>query len=235
VNIVKKIVIFGTGGNCIDILDTINEINLSGRKYECIGFLDDDPKKLGKDFYGVKVVGTLKQAMEFRDAFFVNGIGSSTNFWKKKDIIKNSMAPIERFETIIHPTASVSALSQIGFGTVILQNVTITSSVKVGNQVIICPNSVLSHDDVIGDYTCITGGVCISGGVTVGESSYLGTNCSIIGNIKIGNNCLIGMGTSVTNDVEDNSVVARAADQSSIFDISYYKTVSSHKQRNPNQ
>ena len=46
----KQIIILGTGGNCIDILDTINDINarLSSKKYECIGFLDDNEKKWGE-------------------------------------------------------------------------------------------------------------------------------------------------------------------------------------------
>ena len=203
----KEIIILGTGGNCIDILDTINEINLNSKKYNWIGFLDDNPDKLGRDYYGIKVIGTLSEALKFNDVFFVNGIGSSNNFWKKKKIIQETMIPIDRFETIIHPTASVSKLSEIGLGTVIFQNVTITSNVKLGNHVVILPNSIISHNNLIGDYTIITGGVCISGGVTIGESSYLGTTCSIIGDINIGNYCLIGMGSCVLHDVKDNSVV----------------------------
>lgn len=203
----KKIIILGTGGNCIDILDAINEINLISHQYECIGFLDDNPDNLGKEYYGVKVIGSLSQAPDFTDAYFVNGIGSSLNFWKKKNIIQKTLISESKFETIIHPSASVSKFSQIGFGTVILQNVTIASNVKIGNHVIILPNSVISHDDIIGDFTCITGGVCISGGVIIGESCYLGTNCSIIGNITIGDFCLIGMGSNILRNVNVNSVM----------------------------
>ena len=202
----KKIAILGSGGNCIDILDTINEINLINNKYECIGFLDDNPDNLGKDYFGVKVIGNLGEALGFQDVYFVNGIGSSFNFWKKKQIIEKTLIPNERFETIIHPTASVSKFCHLGRGSVIFQNVTITSNVKIGDHVIILPNSIVSHDVVIGDFTCITGGVCISGGVTIGESCYLGTNCSVLGNIKIGNNCLVGMGSNVLCNTEDNSV-----------------------------
>jgi sugar O-acyltransferase (sialic acid O-acetyltransferase NeuD family) len=203
----KEIIILGTNGNCIDILDTINEINSISQKYKCIGFLDDNPDNLGQEYYGIKVIGSLSQAKTFSDAYFVNGIGSSLNFWKKKSIIEKTMIPLERFETIIHPTASVSTFSQIGLGTVIFQNVTIASNVKIGNHVIILPNSVISHDDIIGDYTCITGGVCVSGGVTIGESCYLGTNCSVIGDIHVGDYCLIGMGSNVLKDIPENSVV----------------------------
>lgn len=205
----KKIIILGTGGNCIDILDSINEINLIAPTpvYNCIGFLDDTPENQGKEFYGVKVIGKLTDATNFTDAFFVNGIGSPLNFWKKEVIINKTSIPLKRFETIIHPSAVVSKMATIGFGTVVLQGVVIASNVKIGNHVIILPNAILSHDDAIGDYTCITGGVCISGGVIIGRSCYLGTNSSIIGNISIGDNSMIGMGSVVLNNVDANSVM----------------------------
>lgn len=204
----KKIVVFGTGGNCIDILDTIREINKIERTYDCVGFLDDNQGTWGKDIHGVPVLGPLSKAKEFVDScYFVNGIGSQKNFYKKKQIIAKSQVPLNRFETIIHPSATVSDMAKIGKGVVILQNVTIASNVEIGNHVIILPNSVISHDDVIKDYSCITAGVCISGGVTVGESSYLGTNCSIIENIVIGKHSLIGMGSVVIDHVPENSVM----------------------------
>ncbi|MBW1678166.1 MAG: acetyltransferase [Deltaproteobacteria bacterium] len=206
---VKKIIILGTGGNCIDILDIINDINAACRTttYECAGFLDDNKSNWGKELYGVKVLGPLDSATSYKDCYFVNGIGNPFNFWKKKEIISKTNIPDERFETIIHPSACISSMSQLGHGTVVFQNVTITSNVQIGNHVIILPNCVISHDDIIGDYTCITGGVCISGGVTVGHSCYLGTNAAIIGNIKIGNYCLIGMGSVVLDSIDDNTVV----------------------------
>jgi sugar O-acyltransferase (sialic acid O-acetyltransferase NeuD family) len=205
----KRIVILGTGGNCIDILDTMNEINASAqsKRYECIGFLDDNEQNWGREYYGVKVLGPLNSAHQYADCFFINGIGSPCNFWKKNDIIAKTKLPDERFETIIHPSASVSSMARLGSGTVVFQNVTVTSNVQIGNHVIILPNCVISHDDVIGDYTCITGGVCISGGVTVGQSCYIGTNSAIIGNITIGNYCLIGMGSAVLDSVPDHVVV----------------------------
>lgn len=205
----KRIVILGTGGNCIDILETIIAINQASDSplYECVAFLDDDQSLWGKNLHGVAIRGPLEKASEFDDSLFVNGIGSPSNFWRKKEIIARAGIPSGRFVSLIHPTASVSPSAKLGHGVVILQNVTVASNVTVGDQVIILPNSVVSHDDLIGDYTCITGGVCISGGVTVGQSCYLGSNSSIIGNITIGDGSLIGMGSVVLEDVPANTVM----------------------------
>jgi len=205
----KKLIILGTGGNCIDILDTINDINEINVHpiYECIGFLDDNQENLGKVHYGIEVLGPLSSASNYTDCFFVNGIGSPFNFWKKKDIISKTQIPLKKFATIVHPSAYVSKMSNLSHGTVVLQNVTIASNVSIGNHVIILPNTVISHDGFIGDYTCITGGVSISGGVKVGNSCYIGTNSAIIGNITIGDFSLVSMGSVVIDSVEENSVV----------------------------
>lgn len=205
----KSIVILGTGGNCIDILDTINDINRTqpAPKYKCVGFLDDNPSTWGREVHGFQILGSLERAADLTDACFVNGIGSPHNYWMKETILARTRLEPERFETIIHPTASISSMSEVGAGTVVFQNATITSNVRIGKHVIILPNTVISHDDIVGDYTCIAGGVCISGGVKIGRSCYLGTNSAIRGNVRIGDYCLVGMGSVVLNDIEANSVV----------------------------
>jgi sugar O-acyltransferase (sialic acid O-acetyltransferase NeuD family) len=203
------VIILGTGGNCVDILDSLNDINdASGTaRYRCAGFLDDNPASWGRDIHGARVLGPLDAAHQYAAALFVNGIGSPTSFVHKQEIIDRTGLPLDRFTTIVHPTASVSRLARLAPGVVVFQNVTITSNVQIGEHVIVLPNSVISHDDVIGAYTCIAGGACISGGVTIGHCCYLGSNCSIIDGARIGAYALIGMGSTVLRDVPENSVM----------------------------
>lgn len=205
---IKKVIVLGTAGNSIDILDTINELNAKSKEplYTCIGFLDDDTSKWVKNYLGMKVLGPLAKAKEFQDAYFINGIGNDSNFWKKETIIGQTNVPLDRFITLQHPSSNVSKTANLGFGTMVFQNATIATNAKIGNHVMIYPSAVISHEVVVGDYTHITGGVCISGRVTVGKSCYLGTNCSIIGDITIGDYSLIGMGSVVLNNVPANSV-----------------------------
>lgn len=204
---IKKVIILGTGGNCLDILDTINDINEKEKKYECVGFLDDNESMWGKTLMGKKVLGPLKLAKDYDDCFFVNGIGSDRTFLFKKKIIDSTGVTLDKFETIIHPTASVSRTAKLGNGVVVFQNATITTNVEVGNHVIILPNSIVSHDSIVGDYCCITGGVAISGMVKIGEFCYVGTGSSIRNGVTVGKNSLIGMGSVVTKDIESDSVV----------------------------
>jgi sugar O-acyltransferase (sialic acid O-acetyltransferase NeuD family) len=205
----KELIILGTGGNAVDILDTVRDINASRgtNTYKCLGFLDDNPQKQGQSINGIRVLGPLRSADQYRDCLFVNGIGNSRNFWKKPAILSQTGIPVERFATIVHPTASVSTMAKLGRGTVVFQNAVITSNAAIGDHVIILPNSIISHDAIIGDYTCIAGGACLSGGVQVGTACYIGSNSCIIENVVIGNECMVGMGSVVLKDVPANSTV----------------------------
>lgn len=203
------IIILGTGGNSVDILDTINEINArsSSDRYQCLGFLDDNDQMWGTRVAGLEVLGPLDHASRFPDAYFVNGIGSDRTFWRKEEIIARTGVPRDRFATIVHPSASVSRMSSLGAGTVILQQVTVASNVTIGDHVIVLPNSILSHDSIVGDYTSIAGGVCVSGNVRIGRSCYLGSNSVIIEKRTIGDYALVGLGSVVLHDVPANTVV----------------------------
>ncbi|MBT5420520.1 MAG: acetyltransferase [Candidatus Cloacimonetes bacterium] len=205
----KEIIIIGTGGNCVDILDTIIEINKHQNKniYRCLGFVDDNSNLWNKSINGVKVLGGLSEVKKYPNSLFVFGIGSSNNYIYRNELRKKIDVSDERFETIIHPTAFVSSLSLIGKGSIILQNVTIASNVQLNNFVVVLPNSIVSHDCNIGEFTLITGGVCISGSVTIGRNCYLGTNSTIKEGLNIGEKSLVGMGSVVIRDIEKNNKV----------------------------
>jgi sugar O-acyltransferase (sialic acid O-acetyltransferase NeuD family) len=205
---VKRVVILGSSGTSLDILDALRAVNAAtGReKFRCIGLLDDNPSLKGSTRNGVAILGPLSLAGTL-DCFVINGIGSSRNFVHKEEITSRTGCPPERFVTVVHPTASVSPTAALGPGTVVMQNAVVCSNARVGSHVVVLPCAVISHDDVIGDYTCIATGACISGGAQVGKSCYLGCNSAIIENVQVGNYCLVGMGSVVTRDVEENSVV----------------------------
>jgi acetyltransferase EpsM len=206
----KKLIILGTGGNCLDIYDAALAINqAAGRTvYECLGLLDDNRDVHGKEFSGLRVLGGLADAVKFPDAVFVNGIGSPTSFWRKADILRGTGLPLERFETIVHPQASVSILATLGRGVAVLPGATIAACAEIGNHVIILQGAIISHHCRIGDYGCIASGACLSGNVDAAPFTYIGANSSVRNGIKIGTRALIGLGSVVVKDVLENTVVA---------------------------
>lgn len=207
---VTDIIILGSVGNCIDILEAILEINecptparFNG-PFRCLGFLDDDLHKSSTRIHGFPVIGKLQDATNFSNCLFINGIGSSRSFRFKENIIRSTGIQDSAFATIIHPSACVSRFASIGQGSVILQNVTVAANAQVGQHVIVLPQSVISHDAVVGDFSCITGGVCISGNATIGKNCYLGTNASVREGITIGPYTLVGMGSNVVQNLPEH-------------------------------
>ena len=204
----KDILILGAGGNSIDVLDAMNETNTASKQtvYRCLGFLDDNRELWGRDIHGHKVLGPLASAADHPGARFVFTVASPFNFFKRAQIAHGLDLPLDRYETVVHPSAVVSRLAELGPGGIVLQNSSIASDARVGAQVMILQNAVVSHETVIGDYTCQAGGACVSGGVVIGQSCYLGTNAAVIGNCRVGDYCLVGMGAVVLRDIPENSV-----------------------------
>jgi sugar O-acyltransferase (sialic acid O-acetyltransferase NeuD family) len=206
----KQLIILGTGGNCLDIYAAALAINQAAGHtvYECLGLLDDNRQLHGKDISGLRVLGGLADAAKYPAAVFVNGIGSPTSFWRKADILAGTGLPLERFETIVHPQASVSRLARLGRGVVVLPGASIAACAEIGNHVIILPGAIISHHCRIGDYGCIASGACLSGNVEAAPFCYIGANASIRNGLKLGTRALVGIGSVVVKDVVENTVVA---------------------------
>lgn len=204
----RKLVIVGTGGTSVDILDALLAQRAAGDlRFEPSCFLDDNPSRIGQALHGLPVKGPLESAREMTDCMFISGIGSPGNFWRRDEFVRRLGVAPDRFATVVHPTASVSTMAEIGPGCAILQHVTISANARVGSHVVILPSTIVSHDCTVGDYSCITGGVCLSGNVVVDEFCYLGSNCTVIGGRRIYAKSLVGMGSVVLEDVQSNSVV----------------------------
>lgn len=204
----KELVLVGAGGTAADVLSIIADINRIAPTYQCIGLLDDNTAFRGKTRHTIPVLGAIEHAASLETAHFVDCMGSPGNYWKRPRILQRLGVPLERFETLIHPRASVSADCRIGRGTVIYPNVVIMANVHIGNHVTVLANTVMNHDVEVGDLSIITSSVNISGGVSIGQNCYVGTGSALKHGIRIGERALIGMGSVVLRDVPSLTVVA---------------------------
>lgn len=206
----KKVVILGVGGYCANLIDIMRDLDAKAGEqlYEPIGYLDDDVKKHGTQYFGLPVLGGLKDAAtRFPDAHFVNGIGSAETASKKPQIIAQTGAPRERFVTLVHPTAYVAPTVTIGVGTVVAQYCVIMAGAVIGDHVKMLPQCTISYGSNIGSYSTVSTGAVTLSDVVCGVSNYLGANVSIKERVKVGDYCILGMGTVVLRDVPENSVM----------------------------
>ena len=204
----ESLFIFPFGGNAREALDCVLDINLLKKQWHVLGFLDDDKNLIGKEYGGMKVVGTSELLRKESRAKFLAVPGNPKNYLNRKKIIKQFSISEDRFATIIHPSCVVSATARVGFNTLILAHTVLGSGVRVGDHCILLANSTIAHDSQIGDYSCLGANVVVSGAVKIKNNSYIGSGASLIDNVEIGEESLVGLGSTVIRPVPSHCIVA---------------------------
>jgi sugar O-acyltransferase (sialic acid O-acetyltransferase NeuD family) len=196
-----ELVVVGAGGFGRETVDAVRAMNASGAAWQLLGYLDEDPDLAGSQVNGVPVLGGLGELDNLPNAFVVVTTGRPDNYVSRPRIVEKLGLPAERYATIVHPSAAVSASSLVGTGSVLLACVVLTSAVRVGSHVAIMPNVTLTHDDIIEDFATLASGVCLGGRVRISRSAYVGAGALIRQELTIGERSLVGMGAVVTADV----------------------------------
>lgn len=196
-----KLILFPCNGNAIEALDCIDE-----KKYQVLGFVDDDKSKIGTSVLGYKVY-SRDLLYEFQEAKILAIPGGPKSFKERDKIISNLKINNNRFTTIIHPNTSVSKFAKIGSNCLIMEGVIIKANSIIGDNVCILPNSVIHHDSKIGDNTLIGCMTAIAGEVTIGENCYIGSKTSIKNGVFISSKTLVGIGSNVVKDSIDNNII----------------------------
>lgn len=195
------LVIVGSGGFGRETAQAVHDVNRRGGAWRLLGYVDDNPARYGTVIDGTMVIGGRDEIKRLPDASVIVCTGRPGDYVSRMRIVDALGLPPERYPTIVHPTAAVSASSSIGHGCVLLAHVALTAAVRVGNHVAIMPHVTLTHDDVIEDFATLASGVRLGGGVRVQRAAYLGAGALIRENRTIGGFSLVGMGAVVTHDV----------------------------------
>ncbi len=189
----EQLLIFPCNGNGLEALDCL------GSAYACIGFADDTLRKQQEGAYGYRVYDRQKLLDPQVKVLAVPG--GPKSFGERRNVIEGLNVPVERFATVVHPSAQISPLARIGHNVLIMAGVVITSNAVIGNHVCILPNTVVHHDAVIGDWTLIGSNVTVAGSSQIGSGCYVGSGTRIMNGISIGDGALTGLGSNVIRDV----------------------------------
>jgi sugar O-acyltransferase (sialic acid O-acetyltransferase NeuD family) len=206
------IIMLGYGGNVVDIVDMVDDINdAGGPRYELLGFMDNRDELQERSFHGYPMLGRFADAARFiaryPDVRFTTWIGRSDTYLRRPRMIASLGLPPERFQTLVHPTSYVSRRARVGRGVLIYQHCTVSNSAVIGDHVVMLPHAVVSHDCVLEEYAVVTSAVTAGSEAKVGRNSYLGTHCTMLPGVRIGEGSLVGTGSVVLRDVEPYKVV----------------------------
>lgn len=204
---IRDLIIFPCGGNARESLLTIIAQNELEPTWNVLGFIDDDESLWGKEYCGVKVLKGRSVLPNFPSTQILAVPGNPENFLRRSNIIALLGVRLDRFVTIIDPSARISPNAKIGKNTVLMANVVVSCSVEIGDHCIVLPNSVISHDSQVGDYTMVGSNVTISGSCKIGHTCYIGSGSKIKDHINVGPQCLVGIGSCVISDIPGKAVV----------------------------
>ncbi|AYF43821.1 polysaccharide biosynthesis protein [Halobacteriovorax sp. BALOs_7] len=107
-----------------------------------------------------------------------------------------------KWETIIHPSATIHESAVIGHGTVVLSGAYIGPNAVVGNHVIINTGSIVEHDCVVEDFSHICPNTTLCGGVHIGELTMVGAGSVVKPLVKICSEVVIGLNSSVIKNID---------------------------------
>jgi sugar O-acyltransferase (sialic acid O-acetyltransferase NeuD family) len=204
------LVLVGAGGLGREALSAARAINATapGTALAVLGFVDDRLDLAGAVIDGAPVLGPLARLTDgsVTGAHAVVCTGRPGNTSSRVVIDQWLAAAGVPFASLVHPTASLAAGTEVGEGSVLLAQVVATAPIAVGRHVVVMPQVVFTHDDVIGDFTTFGAGVRLAGGVTVGSGAYIGAGALVREYVTIGAGALVGMGAVVTRDVPPGEV-----------------------------
>jgi acetyltransferase EpsM len=202
----KKIIIFGFGGQAKMVLDCIKLT----KDYKVIGFVSD--KNYNPSFSKqIKYLGSFENLSKIiknngpKNLFGIIGVGD--NMMRKKISLKvKKINKRFKWANIIHPSAVISPSATIGFGNMILAGSIISAETKIYNHVSINTGSYIDHNNIFHNFSSTGPGVATGGNVKVGEQSFLGIGCKIKHKILIGANTVIGGQAFVCKNCKPNSL-----------------------------
>lgn len=195
------------GANNPQICKTLLDITASSKKFDVLGFIDNNKTKHDQDFFGYKVLGGFEivGSLIEKNTHFVNLITRNTVLRYETSLFLSQKKAL--FTNCIHPGVNLKMV-ETGIGNTIEENVMIQANVSIGNNCAINTGTVIAHECVIGNTVFFAPRTCLAGKILVNDGVFLGTNCTILPRIKIGRWATVGAGAVVTKDIPDYAVVA---------------------------
>lgn len=205
----KKLVILGGSGIGMIAASVAQDLG----NYEVLGFLNDviEPGTMIGKYRKVPVLGKtddLPKYLAQKDTmFFIAYVGLQN----EKDTyhkIESLQIPIDRFATLIHPTAIIpKGFCGIGEGVLFAPLCQLSPDTTVSDNCILLPNSFLGHDSFMDRFAHVATNGVVGANVKIGKAVHIGSNATIREKITIGDYSLIGAGSVVLKDVPENSVI----------------------------
>jgi acetyltransferase EpsM len=206
----RKVVILGAGGDGLVVAEAIFQINKSVKDSEKIlvqGFLDDAyiEKAAFMQFTVHGKIDSWKYIDE--EVFFIPALQKVGDMPRRIARIQELNIPMERWISVIHPSAVIASDVKLGVGIYIGAFCSIQPKCEIGNFSTLRAGAALGHDVVLSNHVYVGPNAVLCGKSSMQDGSHLGPGSVVLDNCTVGKFAVVGVCSSVTKNVSDNAVV----------------------------
>jgi acetyltransferase EpsM len=194
------LLILGTGTFAVETAEVASEVP----GVEVAGFVENmDRTRCLTPVDGKPVFWIDELGERIRTQSFVCGLGT-THRSRFTDAVERLGG---RFVSLIHPSARVSASSELGRGCVLHPGVIVAGHSRLGDHVCVNRGATIGHHTQVDDLVTIGPGVNLAGNCRIGRATYVGIGATIIDHITVGPQAVVGAGAVVTEAVPERVLV----------------------------
>jgi sugar O-acyltransferase (sialic acid O-acetyltransferase NeuD family) len=185
------------------------EILLAEKKYQPIGFIDDDPSKHSLRIRGLPVLGGMSDLPRLIEAHQLQGgIVALGNCRIRRELGQQMKALSLSLINTIHPTAHLDSDVTLGEGLVVSPQVSVITGSVIGDSVNLLTGATVDHDNRIDSGVVLSPGVHTSGRVHIGQDVFVGTGAILLPDAQVGIGAYIGAGAVVLRAVPAGEIWA---------------------------
>lgn len=192
--------IFGSGGFGREVLECVRQIQVNGKKYEKVLFIDDIQEK--KNVNGIEVVkyAEFKKLYNTKQAKIFIAIGEVKDRKVLWDLVKEDGYTLE---TLINPNVWIPETTVVGEGSYIAYGAFISCNIVIGDNSLIMPYVIIGHDSQIGSHCVCSCQSNIAGNCRIDDYCFLGLNSIVREKMTLPQWTIVSAGSAVLGAVNE--------------------------------
>jgi sugar O-acyltransferase (sialic acid O-acetyltransferase NeuD family) len=175
-------------------------LDLFAESYHLIGFLDDNPQKIGQQVFGHKVLGPSKMLNAFDPDEISVAVGIAYPTIRKK-IVETLIVSNYECPSFVSKNAWISHGVQIGKGSIIYPGVSINHESDIKDFVIMNMNCGIGHNCTICSFSTLAPGVNFAGFTYIDVGVDIGIGVATRQQVKVGKGAVIGGQSMIVGDI----------------------------------
>jgi sugar O-acyltransferase (sialic acid O-acetyltransferase NeuD family) len=193
-----RVLILGAGGHGRVVLDIL----LHARKFEVVGFLDNNADIHGRRIDGLPVHGGIDALARIGNELDVRSVIIAIGDNGTRRGLARQVEQLG-FELIsaVHPSATIAYNVTVGRNVVIAAGSVVCANCQIGDSVILNTGCIIDHQTMVGEGTHICPGVRVAGRVKIEPGVFVGIGATIIPKVTLGCESIVGAGAVVLEDV----------------------------------